>query len=104
MDLGKLRDMSWAHLWRMIAERDLETMLSTSLADQDIFNAVITQNPKMLFEIPCQWNVQLSDNTRSESCYTEVTDLKVINNHFMRHCGQCSVNICLLLNPCLFST
>lgn len=44
---------------------------------QDIFNAVITQNPHILFEIPCQWNVQLSDNTRSESCYTEVTDLKV---------------------------
>jgi hypothetical protein len=56
-----------------------ETMLSTSLADQDIFNAVITQNPHILYEIPCQWNVQLSDNTRSESCYTEVTDLKVSN-------------------------
>ena len=61
----------------MIAERDLQTMLSTSLADQDIFNAVITQNPHILYEIPCQWNVQLSDNTRSESCYTEVSDLKV---------------------------
>ncbi|OXA53187.1 LARGE xylosyl- and glucuronyltransferase 2 [Folsomia candida] len=79
MSLSKLRKMNWPHLWRMIAERDLETMLSTSLADQDIFNAVITQNPHILFEIPCQWNVQLSDNTRSESCYTEVTDLKIIH-------------------------
>lgn len=78
MDLAKLRRLNWAHLWRMIAERDLQTMLSTSLADQDIFNAVITQNKYMLHEIPCQWNVQLSDNTRSESCYTEVIDLKVL--------------------------
>lgn len=77
MDLSKLRKMNWPHLWRMIAERDLETMLSTSLADQDIFNAVIMQNPHILYELPCLWNVQLSDNTRSESCYTEVTDLKV---------------------------
>ena len=77
MDLSKLRQKNWPHLWRMIAERDLQTMLSTSLADQDIFNAVITQNPHILYEIPCQWNVQLSDNTRSESCYTEVSDLKV---------------------------
>jgi len=77
MDLSKLRRMNWAHLWRMIAERDLQSMLSTSLADQDVFNAVITQNRHMLHEVPCQWNVQLSDNTRSESCYTEVIDLKV---------------------------
>ena len=46
-------------------------MLSTSLADQDIFNAVIKQYPYLVFQLPCQWNVQLSDNTLSDSlCYT----------------------------------
>ena len=52
-------------------------MLATSLADQDIFNAIIKQHPYLVYNLPCQWNVQLSDNTRSELCYTEVTDLKV---------------------------
>jgi glycosyltransferase-like protein LARGE len=55
-------------------------MLATSLADQDIFSAIIKQHPYLVYNLPCQWNVQLSDNTRSELCYTEVTDLKV--NYF----------------------
>lgn len=77
--MKRLRRLKWAHLWRFIAERDLITMYSTSLADQDILNAIIKQYPELVYKLPCQWNVQLSDNTRSELCYTEVTDLKVIN-------------------------
>nr|XP_014343495.1 PREDICTED: glycosyltransferase-like protein LARGE2 [Latimeria chalumnae] len=46
---------------------------------QDIFNAVIKQNPVFVHQLPCFWNVQLSDHTRSEQCYTEVSDLKVIH-------------------------
>ncbi|MGH0159735.1 UNVERIFIED_CONTAM: hypothetical protein FKN15_037675 [Acipenser sinensis] len=66
-------------MWRLTAERELMSMLSTSLADQDIFNAVIKQNPVLVHQLPCFWNVQLSDHTRSEQCYTEVSDLKVIH-------------------------
>lgn len=44
---------------------------------QDIFNAIIKQNPVLVHQLPCFWNVQLSDHTRSEQCYTEVSDLKV---------------------------
>lgn len=44
---------------------------------QDIFNAFIKQNPVLVHQLPCFWNVQLSDHTRSEQCYTEVSDLKV---------------------------
>jgi len=78
LQLQKLRELGWGQLWRLIAEKDLITMLATSLADQDIFNAVIKQHPYLVYNLPCQWNVQLGDNTRSELCYTEVTDLKVI--------------------------
>lgn len=77
LELGKLRKMGWGQLWRLVAEKDLTTLLSTSLADQDIFNAIIKTHPDLVYNLPCQWNVQLSDNTRSELCYTEVTDLKV---------------------------
>ena len=34
-------------------------------------------HPYMVYKLPCQWNVQLSDHTLSEDCYSEVTDLKV---------------------------
>lgn len=44
---------------------------------QDIFNAVIKQNPFLVYQLPCFWNVQLSDHTRSEQCYRDVSDLKV---------------------------
>ncbi|XP_042733888.1 LARGE xylosyl- and glucuronyltransferase 2 isoform X2 [Lagopus leucura] len=77
--LDRLRRLGWEQMWRLTAERELMSMLSTSLADQDIFNAVIKQNPALVYRLPCFWNVQLSDHTRSELCYTEVSDLKVIH-------------------------
>ncbi|GCC18332.1 hypothetical protein chiPu_0017895 [Chiloscyllium punctatum] len=77
--LDKLRKMKWEQMWRLTAERELMNMLSTSLADQDIFNAVIKQNPILVYQLPCFWNVQLSDHTRSEQCYKDVSDLKVIH-------------------------
>ncbi|XP_056134931.1 xylosyl- and glucuronyltransferase LARGE2s [Lampris incognitus] len=77
--LERLRRISWEQMWRLTAERELMSMLSTSLADQDIFNAFIKQNPVLVHQLPCFWNVQLSDHTRSEQCYTEVSDLKVIH-------------------------
>ncbi|EDO48661.1 predicted protein [Nematostella vectensis] len=79
LDLNKLRRMNWKDKWRLTAEKELMTMLSTALADQDIFNAVIKNDPHLLHKLPCTWNVQLGDNTRSEQCYTEVNELKVIH-------------------------
>ncbi|XP_061133355.1 xylosyl- and glucuronyltransferase LARGE2s isoform X3 [Syngnathus typhle] len=75
--LERLRQIGWPQMWRLTAERELMSMLSTSLADQDIFNAFIKQNPALVYQLPCFWNVQLSDHTRSELCYTEVSDLKL---------------------------
>ncbi|KAG5846163.1 hypothetical protein ANANG_G00146900 [Anguilla anguilla] len=77
--LDRLRKLRWEQTWRLTAERELMSMLSTSLADQDIFNAVIKQNPFLVYQLPCFWNVQLSDHTRSEKCYKDVSDLKVIH-------------------------
>ncbi|XP_046458581.1 LARGE xylosyl- and glucuronyltransferase 2-like [Daphnia pulex] len=79
MDLKKLRSLNWNQLWLLTAEKDLVSHYFTSLADQDIFNAVLFQEPHLVYRLPCQYNVQLSDNTRSESCYSEVADLKIIH-------------------------
>ncbi|XP_075044317.1 xylosyl- and glucuronyltransferase LARGE2 [Mixophyes fleayi] len=77
--LDRLRLIGWEEMWRLTAERELMSMLSTSLADQDIFNAVIKSSPTLVYQLPCYWNVQLSDHTRSEQCYSELADLKVIH-------------------------
>lgn len=77
LDLRKLRALDWDNLWRTVARNDLVTHFATSLADQDIFNAVIKQYPALVMNLPCSWNVQLSDNTLSELCYTKSPDLKV---------------------------
>uniref|UniRef100_A0A8C5WGS3 Xylosyl- and glucuronyltransferase LARGE2s n=1 Tax=Leptobrachium leishanense TaxID=445787 RepID=A0A8C5WGS3_9ANUR len=77
--LDRLRAIGWEEMWRVTAERELMSMLSTSLADQDIFNAVIKSSPSLVYQLPCYWNVQLSDHTRSEQCYSELADLKVIH-------------------------
>lgn len=77
MDLRKLRLVGWNGLWRSVAVKTLVTHYWTSLADQDIFNTIIKERPELLYPMPCQWNVQLSDNTRSELCYAEVIELKV---------------------------
>ena len=80
MDLAKLRAKNWSQLWRMVAEKDLVTMYGTSLADQDIFNGVLKQHPNLLKRLPCAYNLQLSDNTRSEICYSSgFHDLKIIH-------------------------
>jgi glycosyltransferase-like protein LARGE len=43
---------------------------------------VLKQYPFLVHRLPCEWNVQLSDNTKSEEiCYSsvDVTDLKIIH-------------------------
>lgn len=79
MNLAVLRQLDWMTMWKQTAEKELQTMLATSLADQDIINSVLKKYPFLVKTLPCQWNVQLSDNTLSEDCYKEVSDLKVIH-------------------------
>nr|XP_005907665.2 PREDICTED: glycosyltransferase-like protein LARGE2 [Bos mutus] len=77
--LDRLRQAGWEHMWKLTATRELLTLPATSLADQDIFNAVIKEHPWLVQPLPCMWNVQLSDHTLAERCYSEASDLKVIH-------------------------
>ncbi|XP_062052229.1 xylosyl- and glucuronyltransferase LARGE2 isoform X3 [Lepus europaeus] len=77
--LGRLQQAGWEHMWKLTAKRELLTLPATSLADQDIFNAVIKEHPELVQPLPCVWNVQLSDHTLAERCYSEASDLKVIH-------------------------
>lgn len=104
--LDRLRQAGWEQMWKLTATRELLTLPATSLADQvwgerwtgsggrvgggqdlgrgmmavsaqDIFNAVIKEHPRLVQPLPCVWNVQLSDHTLAERCYSEASDLKV---------------------------
>lgn len=77
MDLKKLRAKGFFDLWESTAVHVLKDILETSLADQDIINAVVKNNPKIVYNIDCTWNLQLSDHTLSEDCYNNVNQLNV---------------------------
>ncbi|CAH1103883.1 unnamed protein product [Psylliodes chrysocephalus] len=66
-----LKKLNWPKLWSASTKRAALDYGSTRLADQDIINTVIKENPELIFEVPCVWNTQLSDRTLSESCYKQ---------------------------------
>lgn len=80
IDLQRLREKNFTHLWETITKRVLATIFETSLADQDIINSVIKEFPNILYRIDCTWNVQLSDHTLSEFCYLSNNKLNVIQS------------------------
>lgn len=51
LHLKRLRSSDWSTSWRTIARMHLTTLVSTSLADQDIFNAVIKQDHHLVFRV-----------------------------------------------------
>lgn len=67
--LDHLKLIGWDKLWNKIAKKTASIYGATRLADQDIINAVIKQHPQIVFNVPCYWNTQLSDNTNSFDCY-----------------------------------
>lgn len=88
MHLRRLRDRKFASLWESVTKRVLGYIPETSLADQDVINAVINEQPNIVHEIDCTWNIQLSDHTISDTCYRDTNRINVrflaINNFFIR--------------------
>lgn len=77
MHLRRLRDRKFASLWESVTKRVLKYIPSTSLADQDVINAVINEQPNIVHEIDCTWNVQLGDHTISDTCYRDTNRINV---------------------------
>jgi len=70
MRLDRLRAMNWSTAWRAETDRLLVTSqhLSTQLADQDVFNAVVAAQPDLAHKLSCEWNLQFSDHSNSRVC------------------------------------
>ncbi|XP_059046697.1 xylosyl- and glucuronyltransferase LARGE2s-like [Achroia grisella] len=80
LDLEKSRDMYWTALWHDAVSENLDRLKHTTLADQDVINAVIKNNPKIVYNISCHYNVQMSTKTMAKSCYGEDgTYVKIIH-------------------------
>ena len=77
--LDELRSLSWMKLWRLTAEKYLVDYDGVALADQDIINAVLKDHPNMHLKLPCTWNLQLSEHTLSEACYSKVSEMNIIH-------------------------
>ncbi|GAB1865524.1 Glycosyltransferase-like protein LARGE1 [Camponotus japonicus] len=79
MHLRRLRDRKFASLWESVTKRVLGYIPETSLADQDVINAVINEQPNIVHEIDCTWNIQLSDHTISDTCYRDTNRINILH-------------------------
>lgn len=68
-DLKKLRSLNWTLLWKNETKLVLAVKKQAYLAEQDILNNFIKNNPDFFFILPCNWNVQFDKRTMVGSCY-----------------------------------
>ncbi|XP_029047505.2 LARGE xylosyl- and glucuronyltransferase 1-like isoform X1 [Osmia bicornis bicornis] len=79
MHLQQLRNRKFISLWETVTKRVLAYIPETSLADQDIMNAVIKDHPSIVYKIECTWNIQLSDHTISDQCYRDTSRINIVH-------------------------
>ncbi|KAM3966037.1 xylosyl- and glucuronyltransferase LARGE1 [Aphomia sociella] len=80
LDLQKSRDADWTALWHDAVNENLDRLKQTTLADQDVINAVIKNNPSIVYNVSCQYNVQMSTKTLAKNCYGEDrSNVKIIH-------------------------
>ena len=80
LHLKLMRAKDWIGMWTTVAKATLERLHSrTSLADQDIVNAVIKKHPDIHFVLPCSWNAQMSEHSLNEYCFSRTRNFKIIH-------------------------
>ncbi|KAG7203628.1 hypothetical protein KM043_013663 [Ampulex compressa] len=79
MHLQQLRNRKFITLWETVTKHVLAHIPETSLADQDVINAVIKEHPHIVYKIDCTWNIQLSDHTISDTCYRDINRINIIH-------------------------
>lgn len=75
LDLKKIRTTTdWTRLWRDAVNDNIKRLNHTTLADQDVINAIIKNQPRFVYDMSCQYNVQMSTTTLAKNCYGENKD------------------------------
>ncbi|CAH8862959.1 unnamed protein product [Trichobilharzia szidati] len=68
IDLAKLRKRQWDKLWMKVVFYLMKQKGRLPTAEQDVINAMLSQNKRWLYEIPCEWNIQLSAFSLRQRC------------------------------------
>lgn len=63
VNLFALKQNDWDRVWRQETEIQLISHLTTSLADQDVFNSVIWRNHHLVYKLDPSFNIQLNDHS-----------------------------------------
>ncbi|XP_013171453.1 PREDICTED: glycosyltransferase-like protein LARGE2 isoform X2 [Papilio xuthus] len=81
LDLNKIRNkINWTKVWHSAVNENIELLKQTTLADQDVINAIIKKDPILVYNISCQYNVQMSTKTLAKGCYGEDrNNIKIIH-------------------------
>ncbi|XP_048481202.1 xylosyl- and glucuronyltransferase LARGE2s [Plutella xylostella] len=81
LDLSKVREtVDWNTLWHEAINDNLAELQQLNLADQDVINVLIKNDPSILYPISCQYNIQMSTRSVAKSCYGEnIHNVKVIH-------------------------
>ena len=69
LHLERMRLFRWRDYWTRITREQMRTTPVTGLADQDIFNLAMVNDPALIMILPCEWNVQIHSSTLAEACY-----------------------------------
>ncbi|TNN13296.1 LARGE xylosyl- and glucuronyltransferase 2 [Schistosoma japonicum] len=67
-DLSKLRLIMWNDIWLSITEHLMKSKGYLITGEQDVINVIIFKYNDLFYEIPCEWNVQLSSGSDPERC------------------------------------
>uniref|UniRef100_A0A0R3S2F6 Glycosyltransferase-like protein LARGE1 n=1 Tax=Elaeophora elaphi TaxID=1147741 RepID=A0A0R3S2F6_9BILA len=67
LDLAKLRNMDWLHIWEGIVSKN------------DVINAIINDHKWIVQELPCEWNFQLGFQSQQDLCPVEISHLKLVH-------------------------
>uniref|UniRef100_A0A3Q0KQS8 Glycosyltransferase-related n=1 Tax=Schistosoma mansoni TaxID=6183 RepID=A0A3Q0KQS8_SCHMA len=67
-DLSKIRLTLWNELWIVMTRNVLNNHGYLITGEQDILNLVLFEFKHLLYEIPCEWNIQLSEGSDPHRC------------------------------------
>ncbi|CAH8605600.1 unnamed protein product [Schistosoma bovis] len=82
LHLSKLRSTNWNNLWLSITRRAIKRQGYLITGEQDILNLILFEFKYILYEIPCEWNIQLSAGSDEQRCpvsWLTYTELKKRN-------------------------
>ncbi|KAF7258140.1 hypothetical protein EG68_05799, partial [Paragonimus skrjabini miyazakii] len=68
LHLKKLRGHAWDSMWKQIIKEETFGGRFLRVGEQQVLNGIIARNPKLYYNLPCEWNVQLCFDSGRKTC------------------------------------